>query len=322
MAAKFLHRYPNFKSLIEIVAEELEINEPSLVEKDYWLTHVLFGLQQVGLKFELKGGTSLSKGHKIIHRFSEDIDIRIDPDEKLVGFKVYTGKNHDTDSHRQSRKNYYDWLAKFLNKKIDGIEIVERDEKFDDPEKMRNGGIRLKYETSFLIAEGIKEGILLEVGFDRVTPNRPTDISSWIYDKAMQSNVEPPIDSRALKVHCYDPQFTFVEKLQTVIRKYRIFKRDGKLPDNFIRHYYDIYQLLEVEEVKNFIGTEEYNTHKVERFKGDDPKVSNSEAFKLSSTNERALFEKEYLKTKALYYKNQPSFDSILNRIGKFLESL
>jgi predicted nucleotidyltransferase component of viral defense system len=35
----------------------------------------------LGLNFELKGGTSLSKGFGLIHRFSEDIDIRIDPPE-------------------------------------------------------------------------------------------------------------------------------------------------------------------------------------------------------------------------------------------------
>ncbi|WP_425485263.1 nucleotidyl transferase AbiEii/AbiGii toxin family protein [Burkholderia guangdongensis] len=37
----------------------------------------LWGLQAQGFQFELKGGTSLSKGFGIIHRFSEDIDIRM-----------------------------------------------------------------------------------------------------------------------------------------------------------------------------------------------------------------------------------------------------
>jgi predicted nucleotidyltransferase component of viral defense system len=41
--------------------------------------HVLYGLKNQGLAFELKGGTSLSKGYKIIKRFSEDIDIYIHP---------------------------------------------------------------------------------------------------------------------------------------------------------------------------------------------------------------------------------------------------
>ncbi len=39
--------------------------------------HVLYGLKTLGLDFELKGGTSLSKGFQIIDRFSEDIDIYI-----------------------------------------------------------------------------------------------------------------------------------------------------------------------------------------------------------------------------------------------------
>lgn len=41
--------------------------------------HALYGLKTQGFKFELKGGTSLSKGFGIIHRFSEDIDIQLLP---------------------------------------------------------------------------------------------------------------------------------------------------------------------------------------------------------------------------------------------------
>ncbi len=41
--------------------------------------HCLYGLQQMGLSLELKGGMSLSKGLGVIDRFSEDIDIRIKP---------------------------------------------------------------------------------------------------------------------------------------------------------------------------------------------------------------------------------------------------
>jgi hypothetical protein len=42
---------------IQFVAQEQSIN-PTLVEKDYWITHCLYGLQKLGLKllkFELKG---------------------------------------------------------------------------------------------------------------------------------------------------------------------------------------------------------------------------------------------------------------------------
>ena len=59
MSADYLHNHPQLADLIRIVAEERGI-DPALVEKDYWIMHGLYGLQQLGLKFALKGGTSLS----------------------------------------------------------------------------------------------------------------------------------------------------------------------------------------------------------------------------------------------------------------------
>ena len=67
--------------------------------------HCLWGLQEQGFCFELKGGTSLSKGFGVIHRFSEDIDIRIAPP---AGMDVKIGRNQDKPAHVASRAAYYD----------------------------------------------------------------------------------------------------------------------------------------------------------------------------------------------------------------------
>jgi predicted nucleotidyltransferase component of viral defense system len=67
-----LHDRPDFRDLIAATARAEGI-DPGLVEKDYWVMHALWGLQQQGFVFQLKGGTSLSKGWKLIDRFSEDI---------------------------------------------------------------------------------------------------------------------------------------------------------------------------------------------------------------------------------------------------------
>src|ERR1700721_733434 len=104
--ADHLHHHPQFADLIRIVAAEKGII-PALIEKDYWITHCLYGLQQLGLTFQLKGGTSLSKGFKIIDRFSEDIDIRIDPPADQ---DVKTGRNQRKKKHVESRRAFYDWL--------------------------------------------------------------------------------------------------------------------------------------------------------------------------------------------------------------------
>jgi hypothetical protein len=126
MPADYLHNHRQFADLIRIVAQAQGI-DPALVEKDYWIMHSLYGLQQLGLKFELKGGTSLSKGHQVINRFLEDIDIRIEPPPEL---HVKIGRNHTKLRHVESRKNFYDWLAKTI--RIDGIDQVERDTAFDN----------------------------------------------------------------------------------------------------------------------------------------------------------------------------------------------
>jgi predicted nucleotidyltransferase component of viral defense system len=100
MPADYLHNHRQFADLIRIVAQAQGI-DPALVEKDYWIMHSLYGLQQLGLKFELKGGTSLSKGHQVINRFSEDIDILIEPPPEL---HVKIGRNHTKLRHVESRK--------------------------------------------------------------------------------------------------------------------------------------------------------------------------------------------------------------------------
>lgn len=76
--ADFLHQSRDFAQLLAVVANDRGL-DPMLVEKDYWIMHALWSLQAQGFLFELKGGTSLSKGFGVIHRFSEDIDIRIEP---------------------------------------------------------------------------------------------------------------------------------------------------------------------------------------------------------------------------------------------------
>src|SRR3954452_6571241 len=110
MPIDYLHNHKQFSDLIRIVAEQKGI-DPALVEKDYWIMHCLYGLQQLGMTFELKGGTSLSKGFKIINRFSEDIDIRIEPPPEL---NVKTGRNQTKLRQVESRKRFYDWLAETI----------------------------------------------------------------------------------------------------------------------------------------------------------------------------------------------------------------
>lgn len=315
MPPDYLHNHRQFPALIRIVAEQKEI-DPALVEKDYWIMHSLYGLQKLGLTFELKGGTSLSKGFKIIDRFSEDIDIHIDPP---VERNVKAGRNQDKPAHVKSRSDFYDWLAD-TRIRIDGIDSVERDTAFDS-DKLFSGGIRLHYRSFTSQIDDLKQGILLEAGFDSTAPNTAKDISSWMYDYAAD-RVEM-VDNRAKAVACYDPGYTFVEKLQTISTKYRQQQKEKQFPPNFLRHYYDIYSLLERPEVQAFIGTDEYVRHKDRRFRSlDNKNIAKNQAFILDDSGTRKTYAETYAKTSALYYGSKPTFDRILERIGGWADRL
>ncbi len=314
--AKFLHELPDFKQLIAVVSNTQGI-APTLVEKDYWIMHCLWGLQAQGYRFELKGGTSLSKGYGVIHRFSEDIDIRIEPPK---GSNIKIGRNQDKPAHVESRREYYEQLATEIN--IPGIVKVQRDKAFDDVKQLRSAGIRLQYQSTQPALEGVKDGVLLELGFDDTTPNVPLTISSWAWEAANNSAVKI-VDNRAKDVHCYVATHTFVEKLQTISTKYRHLGESANFPANFLRHYYDVYCLLSMEEVQAFMSKPEYRERKIERFRsGDELVIARNPAFTLPNMNERQMFNSEFKKTKALYYQGQPDFEDIFNRIQAFIKQM
>lgn len=313
----FIHDRPDFKDLLSALGLELSIAD-ELIEKDYWLMHALWGLKELNLAYELKGGTSLSKGWGCIDRFSEDIDILIQDD----GIdEVPQGKNQTKPSQVEKRKEYFEGIFKKIS--IPGFSSVVRDTLFDD-KQLRNIGIRLHYPKLFGSVEGLKDGILLEIGFDQTTPNEMKQISSWVLDKANTTAVMKDIrDNRISDVKCYVPEYTFAEKLQTISTKFRQQQEKQDMPVNFLRHYYDVSQLLKLKRVQKFIGSKEYIGHKQKRFReNDEQDLRKNEAFILSDPTVRKKYNTDFLKSKDLYFKGQPNFDGFLADLKPWLPKL
>ena len=230
-----------------------------------------------------------------------------------------THKNQTSAAQIKSRKDFYDWLATTI--KIDGITKVARDTVYDNPDYF-SAGIRLSYKGVNKLPAGLSEGVLLELGFDDVAPNEPKDISSWLYDYAIAKKADV-IDNRAKGVACYDPRYTFVEKLQTVSTKYRLQQEKSTSPRDFMRHYYDIYELLQRPDVQAFIGTDEYETHKIKRFRrADNQNIAQNQAFILSDPATHKLYKQAYKESSALYHGDKPTFTQILEKIGIWIDRM
>jgi hypothetical protein len=77
-----LFEHPDFEQAILQAVEHFRERglRPAIIEKDYYVTEALRIISvTTGDKVIFKGGTSLSKGWNLIQRFSEDIDIFLDP---------------------------------------------------------------------------------------------------------------------------------------------------------------------------------------------------------------------------------------------------
>ena len=68
--------------LFSDVCRQLSQKVPeSMIEKDFWVCYVLeriFSSASLSKLLRFKGGTSLSKAHAVIERFSEDVDLILD----------------------------------------------------------------------------------------------------------------------------------------------------------------------------------------------------------------------------------------------------
>ncbi len=74
-----LHEHPDFATFVTAAAEEEELGE-AFVEKDYWITEILRVIARtLPERAVFKGGTRLSKGWGLLDRFSEDIDLFVNP---------------------------------------------------------------------------------------------------------------------------------------------------------------------------------------------------------------------------------------------------
>jgi hypothetical protein len=124
-------------------------------------------------------------------------------------------------------------------------------------------------------------------------------------------------------VACYDPGYTLIEKLQTISTKYRRQQESGDMPVDFMRHYYDVYRLLQQPSVQAFIGTPEHLKHKDEHFpQADNKNISENAAFHLPDKKTRELYERAYEAGSALYYQGKPNFTEILALIDQWKDRL
>jgi len=248
-----LHQHADFEQAILAAEEHFKARglRASFIEKDHYVTEALRVISAVSSdKVIFKGGTSLSKGWNLIDRFSEDIDLFLDPQA--------TTPPLGTNAIDRNLKKLRDEIAKQVP-----LEFLK------DQSKTFGGFGRhdmFAYKPRFSSAGGVAPRVLLEAGI--ASGREPTvmvELRSFVGQFLAETGAslgcedEGPFSMRLLHY-----RRTFVEKLFAIHKKVELLKREGTLIGSHARHYYDLYQLAGQEEVQRMLHSDEYGEIKAD----------------------------------------------------------
>lgn len=211
-----------FTNAVNLASEYFHVL-PIIAEKDYYVTMILRELSERQNFVVFKGGTSLSKCHKAIKRFSEDIDITIDA-------KLSQGQ-------MKKLKEVIKDIAERLGLSIPNI----------DETRSRRSYNRYILEYQSVLSEpsdAVQTAVLMETSFAEISfPTEILPVHSYIGD--MMADEAPEeienfyLEPFEMKVQGLDR--TLVDKVFAICDYY--MQDRVKMHS---RHIYDIYKLLQI----------------------------------------------------------------------------
>lgn len=217
-----------FEQIILRTSESLGI-EAGIVEKDYFVTLFLKKMVSKQSDIIFKGGTSLSKCYKLIKRFSEDIDLNLECENK------------PTEGQRKRLKlNVISVIDEF------NFDLTNADE-------IRSRRAFNRYVVDYpsvFSSNYLKQQLIVETSvFIRSYPSKIMTATSFIYKYLNDNNYHDIITQYGLEpfeLNVQAAERTFIDKLYAL--------GDYFLSDKVVehsRHIYDIYKLLDVVEIND-----------------------------------------------------------------------
>ena len=241
-----LFEHPEFDQAILQAAEHFRGQSwrPAIIEKDYYVTEALRIIAAAGDNVILKGGASLAKGWNLIQRFSEDIDIFLDP----AAFQPALGKRGIDRELKRLRDavGAHPALA-LLQNEGQTIGGFGRSDRFSYPQRFGGPG-------------DVANRVLVEAGAasgrgPAITVELRSYLGQFLQDRGLSLGAE---DQGSFPMRLLHFRRTFVEKMFAIHGKVELLKRDGQALGTYARHYYDLFQLAAQAEVTVMLQSSEY----------------------------------------------------------------
>ena len=241
-----LHENPELFSDAVIAASQYFKIPEIFIEKDYWVTVALEAIFKSDISDEavFKGGTALSKCHRLIERFSEDIDIVI-----LQHIK-------ETDNNLKAKIKKISKIVETVMPEVNTPGITN---KLGQIRKTVHSYPKKKFQGSF---GHVKDEIILEVTWlGSFEPFEVKAVNSYIaelIEKTGQFDLIEQYGLQSFNVKVLTKERTLCEKIMSLVRFSRMDDPYKHLTEK-IRHVYDIHILLKDPSVYNFFLTLEFD---------------------------------------------------------------
>jgi len=294
------------------------------VEKDWWVSRTLDIIFQMDIANHLvfKGGTSLSKAWKLIHRFSEDIDLAIDKDF-FEGYKGDISKSqikklrkqagvYTTETFFEELKNEF-YKKGFKNLEFKIIEAIDSDQ---DPRVLEIYYPNIISSSS----EYILPRVQIEVSCRSLREPFTMKTFGSLVDEIYQDKdfIEP-----LFEVPTVNPERTFLEKLFLLHEEFH--RPEDKIRvDRLSRHLYDVYQLSKAGiDLRAINNKELYETIVAHRYKYarvghvdynlHNPNTLNS----IPTASVIEAWNRDYSKMKEdmIYEESKPTFENLIDNL-------
>lgn len=260
-----------FSNTIRASSQHLKINE-EFVEKDYWITLVLNRLSKTKYASEtvFKGGTSLSKGFGLINRFSEDVDIAIIKNENKSGNEI---------------KNIIRSVEKEMTSELEEVYLAGITSKGSRFRKsvFEYSSTDIKYKNNRLMVE--------INSFTNPFPYQQCTVESFIYDFLNETNNSKYIEQYELQpftINVLKKEQTLIEKLISLIR-FSLAKNTVQSISTKIRHFYDLYYLMNDSECNEFIKSIDFKKRFLKILQHDKEIFNEPENWQLKQLNDSPL---------------------------------
>ena len=300
------------------------------LEKDLWVTLTLFVLANSALApfFTFKGGTSLSKGFKLIERFSEDIDIAVDP--ACLG--MFISDNPSKTSVEKLKRQGCLFTEQEIKEAIKhgfklmalGEETPTVSSKFIQPNRPDTDPHTLFVHYHSLFGQNPYIVSTIRVEFSVRSVSSPFRICS------INTLIEPPqsLDSHEsipFQMRTLDPQVTFIEKALLLHEEFNNLLKPQARTQRMSRHYYDLYRLKNNDLFYPSLGDKSLFLQILEkrkrfsRLRGIDyEKVKSGKLILIPANQEtKQQLQKDYeLMQDNMIYGSTPGFNELLNELS------